>query len=78
LRVLDKSLLFLKHPLLRQHARLHKGYTLKRIVQELAAQGDWHTASVYATEALAVLPTFKWALYTLACHARRIRQSPKA
>lgn len=70
-RVMDKSALGLRHPLLRAHARLHKGYALKRIAQELAAQGDWRTAGFYAAEALAILPTFKWALYTLSCYGRR-------
>jgi glycosyltransferase involved in cell wall biosynthesis len=69
-RVMDKSALGLKHPLLRAHGRLHKGYALKRIAEELAAQGDWATASAYAAQALALLPTFKWTLFTLSCFGR--------
>jgi hypothetical protein len=71
-RVMDKSALFLKHPLLRAHARLHKGYALKRIAQELAAQGDWRAASYYAAQGLGALPNLKWALYTLNCWVRRL------
>jgi glycosyltransferase involved in cell wall biosynthesis len=69
-RVLDKAALTLKHPLLREHGNEHKGYALKRITEELASQGDWRRAGVYAGQALAVLPTLKWALYTLNCRVR--------
>jgi glycosyltransferase involved in cell wall biosynthesis len=71
LRALDKTALFLKSPLLRAYGRRHKGYALKRIAHELAAQGDWATAGYYAREALGVLPTLKWALFTLGCWVRR-------
>ena len=71
-RVLDKTALLLKHPALREHGRVHKGYALKRIAEELAARRDWRSASSYAAEALGVLPTLKWALFTLSCFARRL------
>ncbi len=76
LRVLDKAVLQLKSPLLRAHGRLHKGYVLKRLAHELAAQGDWRAASFYAAEALALLPTLKWAAYTLWCFGRRLVSRP--
>ena len=72
LRVLDKASLLLQNPLLRAHGRLHRGYTLKRIAEDLAAHQDWHSASFYAIEGLAALPTFKWLLFTLSCLARRL------
>jgi hypothetical protein len=72
LRALDKTALFLKSPLLRAYGRRHKGYALKRIAHELAAQGDWASAGFYAREALGVLPTVKWALFTLSCWLRRL------
>jgi glycosyltransferase involved in cell wall biosynthesis len=72
LRVLDKSAVGLKHPLLRKHCRIHKGYTLKRIASELARQRAWRLASIYATEGFAVLPTTKWAGFTVLCLLRRL------
>ena len=72
-RVLDKVALSLRNPLLREHARVHKGYALKRIAEELGSQGAWRSASVYAAQALGALPTFKWVLYTIACHLKRIQ-----
>lgn len=73
-RVMDKSALGLKHPLLRAHARLHKGYALKRIAEELARQQSWRTARSYAAQALAAQPTFKWALFTVYCGLRQFAQ----
>ncbi len=73
-RVMDKSALGLKHPLLRGHARLHKGYALKRIAEELAGQHDWRTARYYAAQGLAAQPTFKWALFTAYCGLRQLTQ----
>ena len=72
MKVMDRAMLFLNNPLLRDHGRMHKGYALKRIAEDLAARGAWKSASVYAAEGLAVLPTFKWALFTLSCLARRM------
>ena len=71
MRALDKTVLFLKSPTLRAYGRLHKGYALKRIAHELAAQKDWQGAAFYAREALGVLPTLKWAAYTASLHVRR-------
>lgn len=71
LRVLDKCVLSLRSDLLRQYGWRHKGYVLKRIAEQFAGRGDWRTASQFALEALAVLPTFKWSLFTLHCLARR-------
>ena len=73
-RVMDKSALFLQHPLLQAHARLHKGYALKRIAEELARQQSWRTARYYAAQGLAAQPTAKWALFTLYCGLRHLGQ----
>jgi hypothetical protein len=70
-RVMDKSALGLKHPLLRAHGRLHKGYALKRIAEELATKKAWRSACFYAAEALAARPSFKWALFTAYCTLRQ-------
>lgn len=79
-RVMDKSALFLQHPLLRAHARLHKAYALKRIAEELARQQSWRTARYYAAQGLAAQPTFKWALFTAYCGLRQLaqRRSPQS
>jgi glycosyltransferase involved in cell wall biosynthesis len=70
-RVMDKASLFLKSPLLRGYGRRHKGYALKHIATELAALRLWALASVYAAQGLAVLPGFKWAIFTAGCYLRR-------
>ena len=74
LRVTDRAMLFLKSPALREHGRRHKGYALKRLASELASQGDWRTASRYALRAMAVLPTAKWATFTIVCLFQRLFQ----
>jgi glycosyltransferase involved in cell wall biosynthesis len=71
LRVLDKAALLLQSPLLRAHARKHKGYALKKVARQLAAQGDWPGASQYAAQGLGARPTLKWAAYTLWLCLRR-------
>jgi|GEM_PF-250240 glycosyltransferase involved in cell wall biosynthesis len=67
IRVLDKAALFSAHPLIRAHALTHKGYALKKIVEELMQKGQWQLAAYYAREALGAAPTMKWAIYTLYC-----------
>jgi glycosyltransferase involved in cell wall biosynthesis len=64
LRVLDRAILFSEHRAIRDHARHHKGYALKRITEALAAAGRTEEASFYAREALAAAPNLKWAAYT--------------
>lgn len=67
IRVLDKAALFSAHPLIQAHALTHKGYALKKIVEELMQKGQWKLAAYYAREALGATPTIKWAIYTLYC-----------
>jgi glycosyltransferase involved in cell wall biosynthesis len=67
LRVMDKACIFARHPAIRAHARQHKVFTLKRIVEELRVAGQWRTAYLYAREALGVRPTLKWAAFTVYC-----------
>jgi glycosyltransferase involved in cell wall biosynthesis len=74
LRVMDKSALGLKHPLLRAHSRLHKVYALKRIAEALARQQAWRTATYYAGQALGARPSLKWGLYTAYCGSRWLAQ----
>jgi glycosyltransferase involved in cell wall biosynthesis len=64
LRVMDKAALFAKHPGIRAHGRRRKGHALKIIAEELAANGRAKEAAWYAGQALAALPTMKWAGYT--------------
>ena len=74
LRVLDKAALFARHPSIRAHGRLHKGYVLKRMAEELAAARRWRDARWLATQALGASPTIKWAGFTLYCLLRAIMQ----
>jgi glycosyltransferase involved in cell wall biosynthesis len=69
-RVLDRASLFCRHPLIRAHARTHKGYALKRIAEELARAGEWRAAAFHAREALGAQPGFKWLGYTAYCALR--------
>jgi hypothetical protein len=64
LRVFDKACLFASHSSIRRYGRQQKGYALKRIAEELAAQRDYSSASFYACEALTVKPTLKWTFYS--------------
>jgi glycosyltransferase involved in cell wall biosynthesis len=73
--VMDRALARARHPLILQHARLHKGFALKKIATEFAAQGNWQAASFYARQALGAAPGLKWAGYTLRCMLRAGRGS---
>ncbi|MCX7097485.1 MAG: glycosyltransferase family A protein [Methylococcales bacterium] len=64
LNFLDKTLLFSKHPDLIKHAKQHKVYTLKQIVEILTKQAKHDLAFYYAKEVLLVGFTFKWLLYS--------------
>ncbi|MGH6875838.1 MAG: glycosyltransferase family 2 protein [Rhizomicrobium sp.] len=64
LRVFDKAAIYAAHPAIRAYGRRHRGYTLKRIAESLAARQDFVTAYYYARMALGALPTAKWAAYT--------------
>lgn len=68
--VMDKALARARHPAILRHARLHKGFALKKIATAFAAQNDWASASFYARQALGAAPGLKWAGYTLQCMLR--------
>lgn len=70
--VLDRALARSKHPLIKQHARLHKGYALKKIATEFATRGHWADASFYAREALGASPGLKWLGFSLHCMLRSL------
>lgn len=77
LRLLAKASLFSRHAMVRRFALLHRGYTLKRLAEELAAQGRYAEASCYAREALGAAPTAKWLAYTLYLHGRRLLKAQR-
>lgn len=68
--VLDRAVIRSRHPAIVQHARLHKGYALKKIASEYAECGDWARAGFYARQALGATPGLKWLVFTLQCMAR--------
>ena len=74
--VLDRAVARSRDPAIRQHARLHKGFALKKIATEYANQGDWTGARYYAAQALGATPGWKWALYTLQCILRSALAGP--
>ena len=61
--VLDKAILFGKHAETRRHGKRHKGFTLKRIAEELNREGRSRDAFYYASEALFSAFSLKWAAY---------------
>jgi glycosyltransferase involved in cell wall biosynthesis len=71
-RVFDKTLLFANTKNIRDHARMHKGYILRKISLELIDLGRWKEAARYAAEALGVQPGFKWSLFVLYCGVRAL------
>jgi len=75
LRVFDKAALFASHPAIRAYGRRHRGYTLKRIAEELAKGNDYGAAYHYARTALGALPTAKWAAYTAALGVKAALQA---
>ncbi len=75
--VLDRAVARSRDPAIRQHARLHKGYALKKIAGEYANQGDWTGARFYAAQALGATPGWKWALFTLQCTLRSALSRPQ-
>ena len=72
LRVIDKAVVFPQHRLLRAYGRRHKAYALKHVAEELAAQGRWDTATIYAAAGFTASPTLGWLLYTLRCALGRL------
>jgi len=76
LRLLDKAALFARHPAIRAHGRLHKGYVLKQVAEELAAARRWRDARWFAGQALGAAPTWKWTAYALYCAVRAAFSGP--
>lgn len=69
-RVLDKAALFSKHRLIRDHARRHKAFALKKIAEVLAEKQDWTNARYYAAQALGAAPGVKWLMFSAYCLVR--------
>ncbi len=69
LYLLDKAICYLKPPVAR-YAAQHKGYTLKRMAELLAKEGDYRSAARYAREALGLQFGAKWLAYCLYLEAR--------
>jgi glycosyltransferase involved in cell wall biosynthesis len=63
LAVFNRALHLTRHPAIHVYARRHKGYTLKRIAESLAAAGRYADAAHYARDAFRISPTIKWAGY---------------
>lgn len=71
LRVLDKAILFTRHPEIRAHGRKHKVFALKKIATILHEQNERENASYYAREASVTGFNIKWFLFTLYLSLRR-------
>lgn len=77
LQVHDKAMLFSMQAEIRAYGRLHKGYVLRTIAEELAAGQRFRDAFVYARQALGVKFGIKWAVYTLYLGARSFMQQSR-
>lgn len=64
LYLLNKAACFAK-PVVARYATTHRMYTLKKLAELLAGEGDFRTAVGYAREALAVRFSLKWLAYCL-------------
>ena len=69
LYLLDKAICYSKPPVAR-YALQHKVYTLKRMAELLAREGDYRTASRYANQALGLRFGAKWLAYCLYLQSR--------
>ncbi len=64
LRLLDRAIVSSQHREIRDYARRHKAFTLKRIAETLATSDHPEAASFYAREGFGAGPNLKWAAYT--------------
>ncbi len=65
LRVYDKSILLSKRQEVIAYCKIAKGYELKHIAESLCKAKRYNEALYYAREALGLLPTIKWLLFTI-------------
>ena len=70
LQIYDKGALFASKAAIREFCMVGKGWVMKAIAEDFAANGDFRLASWYARQALAALPSVKWRLY---CYYLRLR-----
>lgn len=70
--LLDKAIMFAKHPDIVRHAKLHKAYTLKFIAETLAKQQKYGSAAYYAKEALLPGFTIRWLVYCVFLLAKQL------
>ena len=64
IRIFDKAILLSSNAAIRENAKRHKAYSLKKIVVALATKSELRSASCYAREALMLGFTWKWLLYS--------------
>jgi glycosyltransferase involved in cell wall biosynthesis len=64
-RLLTKANCFSAHPQIRQHARRHMVFALKKLAEGLAAEGRYSEAVFYARLAFGGRPAPKWAAFML-------------
>lgn len=72
LQVLEKGVLFSAHPAVRAYCIEGKGNQLKLLARDLDSAGEYRHALHYAQQALAVLPTLRWRLYTALLRLRAL------
>jgi glycosyltransferase involved in cell wall biosynthesis len=79
LRLLDKAALFSSQSEIRDYARRHRAYVLKRLSESLYGDGDLPTARYYAWAALTAGFTMKWFAFCLLATLRAaIGPAPRA
>ena len=65
LRLLNKTILFARTPELIAYGRRHRGYTLKKLAEELWRNGQPRSALYFAKQALFIDLGGKWTFFTL-------------
>ena len=76
MRVSDKAILFSKHAEIRKYGNRHKAYALKKIAESLYEMSDYARASYYASEALLINFSVKWAIFASYLTVRRVIGCP--
>jgi len=69
--LLNKAVLF-AHPVVSNYAVTHRMYTLKKLSELLAGEGDFRAAVRYGREALALRFSLKWLAYCVYLQLRAV------
>lgn len=75
LHLLSKASLLSTHPSVRAYARRNKGYTLKKLAEELLGSNQNLEALHFALQGLGAKPTFRWMIFSVFIALRVVGRS---